>query len=72
MVRVIADDGIAEKMVRDDWEAVCQAVVAGMRRGEPAAGLVDGVTRAGAVLAALLPPEAGATNELADRLVILD
>jgi putative membrane protein len=46
-------------------------VVAGIRRGAIADGFVAAVARAGAVLAAHVPPRPGDRNELPDGLTVL-
>ncbi len=72
MVRVIGDDAVAERVSPEQWQAICQAVVDGMQRGAPAAGLVEALERAGALLATVLPREADGDNELNDHLIVLD
>lgn len=72
MVRVIGDDLVAEQISAADWDAICQVVVDGMRRGESAAGLVNALQKAGELLGRLLPRDADDHNEIADHLIIVD
>jgi len=67
--RIIADDGIAEKVNNAEWQAAIDALVAHMRGGRIAAGFTAAIERCGAVLAAHAPPD-GSANELPDRLYV--
>ena len=68
--RIIADDGIAQKVPNAEWQAAIDALTAHMRDGRVAAGFVAAIERCGAVLAAHAPPD-GAANELPDRLYVM-
>jgi putative membrane protein len=68
---VLGDHGIHAKMGDAGWEEAVQALVAGLRRGQPGEGFVEAVARCGARLAEHFPrdPAAGRTvNELADEI----
>ena len=65
--RIIADDGIAEKVQGAEWQAAIDALIGHMREGRIAQGFVAAIERCGAVLAAHAPPD-GSPNELPDRL----
>jgi putative membrane protein len=68
--RIIADDGIAEKVPGSEWQAAIDALVSHMRSGDIAAGFTAAIERCGAVLAAHAPPD-GSGNELPDRLYVM-
>ena len=68
--RIIADDGIAEKVQGAEWQAAIDALTGHMREGRIAQGFVAAIERCGAVLAAHAPPD-GSPNQLADRLYVM-
>jgi putative membrane protein len=68
--RIIADEGIAQKVSQSDWQAAVDALIGHMREGRVAAGFAAAVERCGAVLAAHAPPD-GSANELPDRLYVM-
>jgi putative membrane protein len=68
--RIIADEGIAQKVSQSEWQAAVDALIGHMREGRIAAGFIDAIERCGAVLAAHAPPD-GSTNELPDRLYVM-
>ena len=53
-------------------EDVCALVVNGLKTGQPAEGLRQGVKKTGELLAAHLPPTAETANELANHLIFVD
>jgi uncharacterized membrane protein len=66
-VEIVADRGIDAVVEDQEWEAICRAMEAALRRGEfePAVlGAIEAVTR---LLARHFPPRAGDRNELANR-----
>lgn len=67
---VMADEGIASKVDQGTWKQVDDLVLAGIRRGSLADGLVEGVARAGAILAEHFPIEPDDRNEIPDRLIV--
>jgi len=69
--RIIADDGIAEKVGNAEWQAAIDALVSHMRDGRIAEGFIAAIERCGAVLAAHAPPGDGPLNELPDRLYLV-
>lgn len=71
-VRVLGDSAISGKIGEADWQAICAGVTDGMKRGMPAEGLVQGITRAGELLARHFPREAADRNELVNELKLLD
>ena len=70
-VEVIADEAIYKAAPDVVWGEVVADLVAGMKRGAVADGFVAAVGRAGAVLAAHVPPRGDDRNELPDGLTIL-
>jgi putative membrane protein len=68
--RIIADDGIAQKVPNAEWQAAIDALTAHMRDGRIATGFVAAIERCGTVLAAHAPPD-GSPNTLPDRLYVM-
>jgi putative membrane protein len=68
--RIVADDGIAQKVHNAEWQAAVDALTAHMRDGRIAAGFIAAIERCGAVLAAHAPPD-GSPNALPDRLYVM-
>ena len=68
--RVIADEGIAQKVQGAEWQAAIDVLVGNIRDGRITAGFVAAIERCGAVLAAKAPPD-GLANELPDRLYVM-
>ena len=68
--RIIADEGIAQKVPNAEWQTAVDALVAHMRGGDIAAGFAAAIERCSAVLAAHAPPD-GSPNELPDRLYVI-
>lgn len=69
-VIVLGDAGIHAKVGEAQWQCVRDAVLAGVKRGSLAEGLVEGVRACGAVLAEHFPATDGGRNEVPDRLVV--
>jgi putative membrane protein len=67
---VLGDHGIHAKMGDEAWRRAVDALTAGMRRGDPAAGFCEAISLCGGVLAEHFPREAAAPalNELPDGL----
>jgi putative membrane protein len=68
---IIADAAIAKKVDQAVWDETMAALLAEIRQGRLADGLVAAVERVGAVLAEHFPPRRRDANELSDDLVIL-
>jgi putative membrane protein len=68
--RIIADDGIAQKVQDAEWQAAIDILTGHMRDGRIAAGFTAAIDRCGTVLAAHAPPD-GSSNELPDRLYVM-
>jgi len=66
---IVGDHGIHGKMGEEGWRQGVEALVAGVRRGDPAAGFCDAIGLVGAKLAEHFPRAGGAApNELPDEL----
>ena len=67
---VLGDHGIDAKMGAREWERAVAALVAGLRRGDPASGFCEAIALCGAVLAEHFPRRPGepVVNELPDAL----
>lgn len=67
---VLGDHGIHAKMGDAAWQRTVDALTAGMRRGDPAAGFCEAIALCGTVLAEHFPrgPGGGQGNELGDAL----
>jgi uncharacterized membrane protein len=72
-VEIIADRGIAAKVPRATWQAICHAARDHFREGRLEAGAVGAIEAIGAVLAEHFPLAPGETrgNELPDQPVVL-
>jgi putative membrane protein len=68
--RIVADEGIAAKVLPAEWQAAIDDLIGHMRDGQVTAGLTAAVERCGAVLAMHAPPD-GSPNELPDRLYVM-
>jgi putative membrane protein len=68
--RIVADEGIAEKVQHADWQDAVDALTAHMSDGRITEGLIAAVERCGTVLATRAPPD-GSPNELPDRLYVM-
>lgn len=69
-VRIIADEGIAQKVQSSQWEPAIEALTEHLRNGQIAAGFIAAIERCGTVLAEYAPPD-GSANELPDRLYVI-
>jgi putative membrane protein len=67
--RIMADEGIAQKVHAADWEAAVDALVSHMREGRIAAGFTAAIERCATVAAVHAPPD-GTVNELPNRLYV--
>jgi putative membrane protein len=67
---VLGDHGIHAKMGDAEWQRALDALVAGMRRGDPAAGFCEAIALCGEKLALHFPRSGGPGpgNELGDAL----
>ena len=66
---ILADEAIASKVDPDVWGDALAAMLAELKQGRIADGMIAAVEHVGAVLAEHFPIEDGDTNELPDRLI---
>ncbi|MBL8554749.1 MAG: TPM domain-containing protein [Phenylobacterium sp.] len=72
MAELIADDGIDALVARDAWDRAMAALVAGLKRGEPARGFEAAIGLCADVLAERFPARAGDNpNELPDVVTVV-
>lgn len=72
-VVVLGDEAIDRALGPDEtWEAVVACVLAGIRAGEAAEGIVRAVERCGAMLSHPLPSAAGDRDEIVHGLILTD
>jgi uncharacterized membrane protein len=72
-VEIVADRGIAARVPRATWQAICHTARDHFRHGRIEAGAAAAIQAIGAVLAEHfpLPPDQSRGNELPDRPVVL-
>jgi putative membrane protein len=68
--RIIADEGLAQKVQTADWQAAINALTGHMRDGHIVEGFAAAIERCAAVLAEHAPPD-GSANGLPDRLYVM-
>jgi putative membrane protein len=68
--RIVADEGVAQKVRASEWQAAIDALTTHVREGRLAEGFIAAIERCGAVLAEHAPPD-GSANELPDRLYVI-
>jgi putative membrane protein len=68
---IVADSGIYTKVDQGVWRAVIQDLVTAARAGDLALGLVGAVEASTTILAPHFPPEAGDTDELSNKVILL-
>jgi len=68
--RVIADEGIVQKVHQTEWQAAIDILIGHIREGRITAGFVAAVECCGTILAVHAPPD-GSANELPDRLYVM-
>jgi len=66
---VIGDVAVHQKCGDSFWTELAAAMTGHFKRGEFTAGLVHGVERAGALLAAHFPHQGGDQNELPNQVI---
>src|SRR5688500_11705739 len=66
---IIADEAIASKVAPETWGEAMAAMLAEIKQGRCADGMIAAVERVGAVLAEHFPRAGDDTNELPDRLI---
>jgi putative membrane protein len=69
--RIIADDGIAARVPKAQWQGAVDSLVAHMREGRVADGFIAAIEICGEVLATHFPSGGGGDDELPDRLYLI-
>jgi putative membrane protein len=72
LVAVAADDAVEDALDEAAFDPAAEAVLSGLRAGEPARAVVDGIRLVGEVLAARFPIRPDDVNELSNELRLLD
>jgi putative membrane protein len=68
-VELVAHDAIHKAVGEGPWNAAVAAVVAGMKTGKPADGMVAAIEICGAALAAHFPPDGAPKNHLPNAIL---
>ena len=68
-VEIVADRGINAVVGPQEWEAICRAMEAALRRGEFEPAVLKAIEAVTRLLARHFPPRAGDRNELANQPV---
>lgn len=66
---IVADEAIASKVDPQVWGGAMEAMLAELKQGRTADGMIAAIERVGAVLADHFPAARDDTNELPDRLI---
>lgn len=69
--RIVADEGIASRVPREEWQGAIDVLRGHMREGHIADGFVTAIDRCGAVLAAHFPLVEGERSELPNRIYLI-
>ena len=70
-VEIVADRGIAARVPQQEWQAVCDRILAGFSTGEFNRGLNDGLQQITAILQQHYPRnKAAGDNELPNTVVL--
>lgn len=69
--RIIADDGIAERVPQSHWQGAVDALVAHAREDRVADGFIAAIGMCGEVLTEAFPKSSGGPNELPDRIYFI-
>ena len=71
MAEIVADEAIHTKVADSEWGEAMAALIAEVRQGRIAEGMIAAIKRVGGVLAQHMPRAADDVNELPDRLIEL-
>ena len=72
MVRVLADDAVADKIEQNQWNEVRDLIIDSIKKNHPDDGLCQAVIKCGEFLAEHFPPDSNDIDELTNELRILD
>ena len=68
---IIGDEGVHRKCGNEFWSELAATMQAGFRREDYTGALVEGIARAGTLLAEHFPHRPDDTNELPNRVVVI-
>ncbi len=68
-VRIIADSGINDRVAPGEWQGIADALVSGIKKGNPAGAIIEAVRSCGELLGKHFPSRPGDTNELKNLIV---
>jgi len=71
-VRIVADNGISEKISQDLWNLIADEMVESFSMGNTKDAFIGAIKRCGDLLAESFPPHEENPDELSDGLVILE
>jgi len=72
VVQVLGDDAIGEKLRQEDWDAVRDLVIEGLRTKRAAEGLARAIGKCGELLNRHFPSRPGDINEIPNELRTID
>ena len=72
MVHILGDETVAARLDDAEWSQIRDALVAELRKGRPAAGIISAIMTAGDLLDGAFPRDGAGGSRFADELVILD
>jgi len=70
-VRIIADQGIADKVDQAVWRKAVKTLTAHMKRGEITEGFLDALDECTRILSEHFPPSTTKANDLPDRIYLI-
>ncbi len=71
-VEIVTDTSVSERIPNAHWQTIVDNMLATLRKQDLTGALVQGVQLSGEALAQHFPPRAKNSNELPDKLVIVD
>ena len=71
MAEIVADEAIHAKVPEERWGAAMAVLIAEVKAGRAADGMVAAIVQIGAIIGEHFPKTAEDTNELPDRLIML-
>lgn len=71
-VRILADNGISEKIDQSTWNTLASTIALGVREGKTSKVLIHGIEECGHILTEHFPAQDENKNELVDGLILLE
>lgn len=72
MVEIVGDDAAADKLSDADWQAICDALLTGMKHNNPTFGFISAINMTGRLLDGAFIKRVEQGVRFADALVILE